>query len=472
LLINKRNIMKLFSAKTYIDRRAKLKSSLKSGVILLMGNKEASINCADNHYRYRQDSSFLYFFGLNQSGLNAVIDLDSGEEIIFGDEFTLDDIIWVGQQETVTSKASKVGIDDLRPSSEMASLLAKAKSKDRLIHFLPPYRYDNLLQIMDWLSLSALEVKNGASEVLIKAIINLRSYKSDEEIAEMTYAVNISKEMHVNVMLNVSAGKKEYEVVSEIYRTAKAHNCYLAYPAIFSINGQTLHNHEHGNTMTSGRMLLNDSGAENEMCYAGDITRTIPVSGRFSDKQKEIYNIVLDMEESSIAALKPGVLYWDIHISSNKLMLSRLKGLGIVNGNTDELAEQGLGGLFMPHGLGHMIGLDVHDMEDLGENLVGYSDDQERSTQLGLKSLRLAKKLEAGFVLTVEPGIYFIPELIQKWKSEKRFINNVNYEKLESYYDFGGIRIEDNILITETGHKVLGDRIPKTVEEIEGIMNS
>jgi Xaa-Pro aminopeptidase len=223
--------------------------------------------------------------------------------------------------------------------------------------------------------------------------------------------------------------------------------------------------------MTDGRLVLNDSGAENEMCYAGDITRTIPVNGKFTAKQKEIYNIVLEMEESSIDALKSGVFYRDIHINSNKLMLKRLKELDLISGDTDDLAEQGLGGLFMPHGLGHMIGLDVHDMEDLGEDLVGYTEELKRSTQLGVKSLRLAKKLEEGFVLTVEPGIYFIPELIQKWKEEKKFINTINYTKLESYYDFGGIRIEDNILISENGHRVLGDRIPKTVEEVESVMS-
>jgi Xaa-Pro aminopeptidase len=460
--------MKLFPAQTYINRRNKLKSSLKSGLVLLMGNNESPLNCTDNHYRYRQDSSFLYFFGLNQPGLNAIIDIDSGEEILFGNEFSLEDIIWVGQQETLGSKAAKIGIEDLRPSDKISDLL---KNVGRQIHFLPAYRHDNVLQLMEWLSLPANEVKEGSSKELIKAIINLRSYKSDEEVAEMTYAVNITKEMHVNAMKSIAAGKKEFEIVSEIYRTAKAHNCYLAYPAIFSINGQTLHNHYHGNSMTDGRLVLNDSGAENEMCYAGDITRTIPVNGKFTAKQKEIYNIVLEMEESSIDALKSGVFYRDIHINSNKLMLKRLKELDLISGDTDDLAEQGLGGLFMPHGLGHMIGLDVHDMEDLGEDLVGYTEELKRSTQLGVKSLRLAKKLEEGFVLTVEPGIYFIPELIQKWKEEKKFINTINYTKLESYYDFGGIRIEDNILISENGHRVLGDRIPKTVEEVESVMS-
>ncbi|AWW00660.1 aminopeptidase P family protein [Arcticibacterium luteifluviistationis] len=464
--------MKFFPAQTYIDRRAKLKSSVNSGLILLMGTNEAPLNCPDNHFRYRQDSSFLYFFGINQPGLNAIIDTESGEEVLFGNEFSLEDIVWVGQQETITAKAAKVGVNDLRPSSKIASILAEAQSKGRKIHFLPPYRFDNKLQLMEWLGLGANEIKPNLSLELVKAVINLRSYKSEEEVIQMTHAVNISGEIHINAMRNIAEGKKEYEIVADIYRTAKANNSYLAYPPILSINGQILHNHGHANTMTGNRLVLNDSGAENEMCYSGDITRTAPVSGKFSTKQKEIYNIVLEMEESSIAALKAGIMNRDIHIDANKLMLSRLKELGLVSGNTDELAEQGMGGLFMPHGLGHQIGMDVHDMEDLGEDLVGYSEGLKRSTQLGLKSLRLAKKLEADYVITVEPGIYFIPELIEQWKADKMFEEHINYDKLKDYYDFGGIRIEDDILITANGHQVLGDKIPKTVEEVENAMAS
>lgn len=464
--------MKYFPAQTYINRRAKLKSSLNSGLILLMGTNEAPLNYPDNHFRYRQDSSFLYFFGINQPGLNAIIDTESGEEVLFGDEFSVEDIVWVGQQETIAAKAAKVGINDLRPSSKISSILSEAQSKGRKVHYLPPYRFDNKLQLMEWLGFGANEVKPNVSTELVKAVINLRSYKSEEEITQMTHAVNISREMHINAMQNIAVGKKEYEIVADIYRTAKANNSYLAYPAILSINGQTLHNHGHENTLTDNRLVLNDSGAENEMCYSGDITRTAPVSGKFTAKQKEIYNIVLEMEESSIAALKAGIMNRDLHINSNKLMLSRLKELGLVSGNTDELAEQGMGGLFMPHGLGHQIGMDVHDMEDLGEDLVGYGEGLERSTQLGLKSLRLAKKLEANFVITVEPGLYFIPELIESWKADKKFAEHINYDKLKAYYDFGGIRIEDDILVTEDGHKILGDKIPKTIEEVENAMAS
>ncbi len=462
--------MKLFSAKTYIDRRKQLKNTVDSGLILLLGNDEASMNYTDNHYRYRQDSSFLYYFGLNQPGLNALIDIDNDQEIIFGDEFTLDDIIWIGQQETLQSKANKVGITKVNPSAHFESTIKVAQKSGKAIHYLPPYRHDNLLKLSQWLSTPTTQIKIGASVELIKAIVKQRSIKSAEEVVQMTEAVNITKEMHVNAMKSIAAGKYEYEVVSEIYRTAKANNSYLAYPAIFSINGQTLHSHYHGEIMKEGRLVLNDSGAENAMCYSGDITRTAPVSGVFTDKQKEIYNIVLEMEESSIQSLKPGIQYRDIHLASNKLMLNRLSELGLVKGDVNEMVSLGIGGLFMPHGLGHQIGMDVHDMEDLGEQFVGYRDGLSRSTQLGLKSLRLAKELEEGFVITVEPGLYFVPDLIEKWKAERKYTDFINYEKLKEYYDFGGVRIEDDILITASGPQVLGDRIPKTVDEVEETM--
>ena len=462
--------MKFFPPETYINRRKALIETVESGLILFLGNDEAPINYPDNHYRFRQDSSFLYYFGINQAGLNAIIDCDSGEEIIFGDEFSIDDIIWIGQQETLSSKAGKVGIINVRPAHAIGSFLEIARMKK--IHYLPPYRFDNQQKIAEWLHFSLKEVKEKVSQELVMAVINQRSYKSAEEIEQMTEAVNISGLMHANAMRAIAPGKYEYEAVAEIYRTAKTHDAYLAYPAIFSINGQTLHNHYHGNKMPEGRLVINDSGAENAMSYAGDITRTAPVSGKFSTRQKEIYDIVLKMETSAIDSLKPGLLYRDVHIAANRLMLSHMKELGLLKGDVEEMTQLGIGGLFMPHGLGHMIGLDVHDMEDLGENRVGYREGLERSKQLGLKSLRLARELEEGFVLTVEPGIYFIPDLIEKWKADGLFYDFIEYDKLKAYYDFGGVRIEDNILITASGHQFLGDSIPKTTEEVEKTMAS
>ena len=457
----------MFSAQTYIERRNALKRSVGSGLILIMGNEEAPMNYRDNTFRYRQDSNFLYFFGISLTGLSAIIDVDSGEEIIFGNEFTIDDIIWVGPQPTLAEQARRVGVY----RTEMPTNISKRLKNTQKIHFTPPYRYDNILRLSEWLGIPSAQLKEKASVELIKAIVAIRSIKTDEEIVQMEDAVNISRKMHITAMQLTAAGKREYEIVAAIHGKALEGGGDLAYPIIFSINGQTLHNHYHGNTMINGRLVINDSGAENGMFYAGDITRTFPVSKRFTEKQKEIYEIVLRMEVDSIAALRPSVMYKEIHLSANRILLEGMKDLGFLNGNIDEMLAEGVQGLFMPHGLGHAIGLDVHDMEDLGEQYVGYRDGLERSTQLGLKSLRLAKELEVGNVLTVEPGIYFIPELIDKWKSESKFTNFINYVKLESYRDFGGVRIEDNCLVTSEGSKTLGKPIPKTVEEVEALRN-
>lgn len=460
-----KNQQTMFSVQTYTERRNALKKAVGSGLILIMGNEEAPMNYHDNTYRFRQDSNFLYFFGISHAGLAAIIDVDSGEEIIFGHEFTMDDIIWVGPQPTLAEQARMVGVYRTEEPSKIADKLNRAS----IVHFTPPYRYDNMIRMSEWLNIPTAQLKEKASETLIKAIVGLRSIKSAEEIAQMEDAVNITRTMHIMAMQLTAAGKKEYEIAAAIHAKAREGGGDLAYPIIFSINGQTLHNHYHGNTMTEGRLAINDSGAENTMFYAGDITRTIPVSKRFTEKQKEIYNLVLKMETESIAALRPNIQYREIHLSANRIMLEGMKDLGFLSGDVEEMLTLGVQGLFMPHGLGHQIGLDVHDMEDLGEKYVGYRDGLERSTQLGLKSLRLAKELEAGFVLTVEPGIYFIPELIDKWKSENKFTNFVNYSKLDAYRDFGGVRIEDNCLVTETGSRTLGNPIPKTVEEVEAL---
>lgn len=457
--------MKLFSAETYRNRRETLKKAIGKGQILFLGNQEAPMNYTDNTYRFRQDSSFLYYFGINLPGLSALIDIENNKEIIFGEEFTIDDIIWIGQQESLKSLAEKIGINHVISPSEINKYFQKAN-----LHFLPQYRFDNQILLGDLLGQKPSELQ--PSQALILAVIGQRSIKTNEEIEEMTLAVNITRQMHIAAMIATNEGKMEYEVVGKILETMHAHNAELSYPVIFSINGQTLHNHYHGNKMLAGRLAINDSGCETEMGYAGDITRTIPVSGKFTPKQKDIYETVLSMEVLAIESLKPNLMYKDVHLSSNMILLENLKSLGLVNGNVEDMVTQGVGGLFMPHGLGHMIGMDVHDMEGLGENYVGYREGMERSTQLGLKSLRMAKELEAGHVITVEPGCYFIPELISKFKAEGKFKEYVNYSKLEEYLDFGGIRIEDNILITENGYQILGEPIPKTVAEVESVMQN
>lgn len=456
--------MKLFSSTTYQNRRLALQSATQSGILFFMGNSEAPMNYTDNTYRFRQDSTFLYYFGLLIADVYAAIDCDTGEEWLFGNDFSLDDIIWMGPQPSMASLAEKVGVKNVAPVSEISTFL-----KNKEVHFLPPYRYDNKQKLREWLGISVSALAEKASVSFIKAVVNQRLHKSAEEVHQMEEAVNITRQMHLTAIRAAAPSKMEYELVAELLYVAKKHDADLSYPAILTVNGQTLHNHYHGNKLKSGQLVLNDSGAENSMGYAGDITRTFPVDKTFTTQQKEIYEIVLAMEENAIASLRPGLTYREVHIESNRLMLSKLKELSIVKGDIDTMLNEGVGGLFMPHGLGHAIGLDVHDMEDLGEQYVGYTEGMQRSTQLGLKSLRMARNLEEGFVLTVEPGIYFIPELIEKYKSENRFNDFVNYALLEKYKNFGGIRIEDNVLITKNGHQVLGERIPKTVEEIEGL---
>lgn len=457
--------MYLFSKETYSNRRAELCKMVGDGLLIFMGNDESPMNCTDNVYHFVQDSTFRYFFGIDLPGLRATIDCSTGEATIYGNEFTLDDIIWVGEHPSIQSLAEQVGVKKVLPSSRFSNVLQNEKN----LHWLPPYRHNHIIELSSILSTHPNHISTNFSEEFIKGIVKLRSYKSHEEIVQMEEAVNITRSMHLAAMKSVKEGKYEYEVVAEIMHTLNLHNAHLAYPVIFSVHGETLHNHYHGNLMNSGKLALNDSGACNIAGYAGDITRTIPVDKRFTTQQKEIYQLVLDMEKSSIDMLKPGILYRDIHIASNRLMLEGLSDIGLVSGNIDDMLEQGVGGMFMPHGLGHMIGMDVHDMENLGEDYVGYAPGLERSTQLGLKSLRLARALENGFILTVEPGIYFIPALIDKMKANKQFIDFVHYDKLEAYKDFGGIRIEDNVLVTEDSYRILGEYIPKEIDEIESI---
>lgn len=454
----------MFATNTYVERRQRLKQAMGSGLLLFLGNDESGMNYRDNTYRYRQDSSFLYYFGISQPGLAALINADTGQEIIFGHELSLDDVIWTGPQPTLAERAQQVGVSHTEEPAKLRSYLQSGAT----VHYLPAYRPENTIKLSEWLDLPLAQVSAQASVALIKAVVAQRMVKSDEEIAEMHHAVDISRAMHLAAMRATRPGQKEYEVVAAIHAQALAHGGELAYPIIFSVNGQTLHNHYHGNTMQAGQLALGDFGAENPNFYAGDITRTFPVAATFSTQQREIYDIVLKAETSAIEMLRPGITYRSVHLHASGVILEGLRALGLVQGDVEEMVALGVQGLFMPHGLGHAIGLDVHDMEDLGEAYVGYREGLERSTQLGLKSLRLARELEVGFCLTVEPGLYFIPELIEKWRSEGKFTDFINYAKLEAYKSFGGVRIEDNCLISPDGYQILGSApIPKTAAEVE-----
>ena len=459
----------MFPTKTYIKRRQQLQKKVKSGLILLLGNEESSMNYTDNHYHFRQDSNFLYFLGLDQAGLAGIIDIDNNQTILFGNELTIDDIVWTGPQPALTELAAQVGIIKVKPKNAIAKYLKKARRKGQEIHFLPPYRPENKLKLSEWLGIQVKGLCSLVSIPLVKAVIELASIKTLEEIVEMEKAVNISRAMHIAAMEYAKPGMTEAEVTGKVHGIAVSGGGNLSYPIILTVNGQTLHNHYHGNVLKKGQLVLGDFGAETAMHYAGDITRTFPVSNKFTTQQKEIYQIVLDANMQCINASNPGVPYKDVHLLAAKIKTEGLKALGIMKGDTEAAVKAGAHALFFPHGLGHMIGLDVHDMEDLGEDLVGYNKTIKRSSQFGLRSLRLGKALETGHVITVEPGLYFIPELIDRWQSENKFTEFINYKKLKGYRNFGGIRIEDNVLITKKRQRVLGEPIPKTIKEVEAI---
>ncbi|MFC6103296.1 aminopeptidase P family protein [Olivibacter domesticus] len=460
----------MFHSSTYIDRRKQLKTTISKGILLFIGNNESPMNYADNAFPFRQDSSFLYYFGIQEPKLAAVIDLDENKDILFGDELTIDEIVWMGRQETLQEKCRKVGIEDIQPSSQLAPYLQKALRQQRVIHFLPPYQSENKLKLIDLLGLSLKELASQASAPFIQAVVAQRSVKSQEEVTQIETAVNTSVDMHLLAMRLAKAGTTELQVANAIQEMAQNAGGRLAYPTILSVHGEILHNHKHLNTLRDGQLVLNDSGAETAMGYAGDLTRTFPVGKTFTNKQKEIYNIVLEALQQSSALLAPSVRYLDVHFKACSTLVEGLKSIGLMKGNTEEAVALGAHTLFFQCGTGHMMGLDVHDMEDLGEQYVGYTETLKKdTTTFGLKSLRLGKELAAGYVLTVEPGIYFIPELFSRWKAENKLKDFINYNEVEKYLSFGGVRIEDNYLVTDTGYKKLGKELAKTIEEVEEI---
>ena len=457
----------MFDKKVYAARRAKLRQSLKGGLVFFPGNPEVPCNYAGNTYPFRQDSNFLYFFGLQKPDMYGVIDLDADKDYLYADDLTMDDIIWMGHLPSVSDMAATVGVQDTAPVGELRDLLHKAALSRRRVHFVAPYNMQIAQKMSEWLSIPAAKLKDSQSVELIKAISDQRSIKSKEELAEIEIAMDIACKMHTTAMKMCKPGTYEYQVAGAMEGIALRHHGGMSFPPIVSINGQTLHNHDHSNLLKEGRMMVADVGAEAHSNYCSDITRSTPVGGKFNARQKEIYEIVLKANMTTIETLKPGLPYRDYHIAACKVIAQGLKDLGLMKGDIEQAVMEGAHAMFMPHGLGHMMGLDVHDMENMGENLFGYDDEIKRSDQFGLSYLRLGRRLQPGFVLTVEPGIYFIPALIDMWRSKEKFSQYIDYDKVEAYKDFGGIRIEDDVLITEKGCKVLGQLIPKTVAEVE-----
>lgn len=441
-----------------------------SGLLLLPGNSESPMNFTENPYPFRQDSSFLYFFGLNQPDLVGLIDLDDDKDVLFGNDLTIDHIVWMGFHPTVRERAETVGVLDTGPLSEVKTAVQKALSAGRTVHILPPYRGENRIYLSRWLNCPLEALDQFVSVELIKAIVSLREIKAPEEIAEMERAVNTSVDMHVAAMKMARPGVMESEIAARVEEIAKSAGGRLAFPVIATIHGETLHNHDHGNRLKAGDLFLLDCGAETAMGYAGDLSSTVPVSGTLSERQKSIYDLSVKAHRGAVEMLKPGIPFKDAHFQAARIIFEGLKELGLTKGDSEEALKEGAHAMFFPCGLGHQIGLDVHDMEDLGEVYVGY-DGVPKSAQFGLKSLRLGKPLKSGMVLTIEPGIYFIPQLIDLWREGKRHLSFINYDELEKWKDFGGIRNEENYVINETGSRPLGKKKPITMEEISEVRN-
>jgi Xaa-Pro aminopeptidase len=460
----------MFPSNVYSDRRNKLRNEVSGGIILFPGNREVPFNYPANTYSFRQDSNFSYFFGLDHPDIAGVIDLDSEMDYLFGNDVDIDDIIWMGKQPAMAEQGLKAGVKNTAPLSELGEFITRVLKEGKKIHYAPIYRAESMLWVSELLGIAPMELREKTSESLIKAIIKLRMKKESAEIAEIEKAIDVAWMMHTTAMKMAKPGVVEQEIAGTIEGIALANSGPVSFPIILSVNGQTLHNHYHGNTLSIGRMMVIDCGTETALHYASDITRTVPVGGKFDARQKGIYEVVLKANTEAIKAVKPGVPFRDIHLLAATEIAKGLTLLGIMKGDPEVAAQKGAHTLFFPHGLGHPLGLDVHDLEGMGENLVGYDEEVIRSKEFGFAFLRFGRKLQEGFVMTIEPGIYFIPELIDIWKSEKKLAEFIDYDMVEKYRDFGGIRIEDDILVTADGCRVLGRPIPKTVEEIENTM--
>ena len=468
----------MFSKEVYARRRQTLVAKMadsaaegKRGIALFIGNTEAPAQYKDNCYKFRQDSTWLYFFGIDQPLYAAIIDLDNGNETVFANDVEIGDIIWMGPQPSVASVAASVGVKKSAPYTDLNAAVAKVLAEGRPVHFVKPSRYYNTMKIASLLGCGTDEVAGRFSLALTKAIISMRLVKEDCEIEAIDDACNLGYEMHTVARNSIVPGIIEQEIVGKMDGVTLSKGWGVSFPTILTQHGETLHNHLHDKIIEPGKLMVIDAGAESNVHYASDFTRTYPTSGKFTAKQREIYQIVCDCNEFAFSMTRPGISYREVHLKTMHLMLEELRALDIVRGDVQDMVEAGIAGLFMPHGLGHNMGLDVHDMEDYGENYVGYDDDQSRSPLLGLGSLRMARKLVPGNVITDEPGIYFIPALIEKWKSEKTDQGFVNYSKLESYYDFGGIRLEDDVLVTADGARRLGKkRLPISPDDVEAAM--
>ena len=460
----------MFSRQTYIERRNELKKLVGNGIIVIFGNNEAPCNYPANaYYPFRQDSTFLYYFGQQRDGLAGVIDIDNDRETLIGNDIDIEDIVWYGSVDSVADLAEQVGIHDSAPMSQLKIIMNGALRDKRTVHFLPPYRHDIQIQIFDLLGIHPSQQKEAASLTLIKAVVKMRSRKTAEEIEELERAAEIGYQMHTTAMKIARPGLTEKYVGGQVDGIAHSLGAHESFATIFSQHGEIMHGNPSMAVLEAGRLALCDAGAETINNYCSDNTRTFPVSGKFTQRQRDIYTIVEECHDHALAISRPGVKYMDVHFSVCRLMTERLKELGLMHGDTDEAVRAGAHAMFLPHGLGHMMGMDVHDMEGLGQIYVGFDEETRPNLeQFGTNCLRMGRRLEEGFVVTDEPGIYFIPALIDDWRASGHCKEFLNFDMLETYKDFGGIRIEDDLLITADGCRFLGkNRIPYHPDEVE-----
>ncbi len=464
----------MFSKQTYLSRRNELKRLVGSGVIILFGNNESPCNYPSNAYSpFRQDSSFLYYFGLARTGLVGVIDVDNDSELLFGDDIDIEDIVWYGSVDSVSQMAASVGVAQTAPMSALSQFCSQARAAGRTLHFLPPYRHDTMLTITDLLGIHHSRQRDEASLTLIRAVVKMRSSKTAEEVAELEKAAAIGYQMHTTAMRLARPGVTEKYVGGQVDGIARSLGAQVSFATIFSQHGEIMHGNPSMALLEEGRLALCDAGAETMSHYCSDNTRTFPVSGRFTERQLDIYRIVEECHDYVLTVARPGVCYRDVHFGVCRLMTERLKELGLMRGNTDDAVSAGAHAMFLPHGLGHMMGMDVHDMEGLGQIYVGFDDEvRPNLEQFGTNALRMGRRLEEGFVVTDEPGIYFIPALIDDWKASGHCKDFLNFDLLETYKDFGGIRIEDDVLITADGCRFIGEkRIPYHPADVEQFLN-
>ena len=463
----------LFSKSTYVERRNELKKLVGSGLIVLFGNNDSPANYPSNTYKFRQDSSFLYYFGLHRNGLVGVIDVDNDREYLVGDEIDIEDIVWYGSVTSVAEMAEMTGVARTAAMRELPAIVESAKAQGEEVHFLPPYRFDNQIQIMDLLGIHPSQQKAAASLKLIAAVVKMRTTKTEEEIAELERAAEIGYEMHTTAMRLCRPGITEQYIGGMVDGIANAYGCMVSFKTIATQHGEVMHGNPSPAKLEAGRLMLVDAGAETNENYCSDNTRTTPVSGVFTQKQKDIYNIVVECHDHVLEVAKPGVKWWDVHFAVCRIITERLQQLGLMKGDVEESLKAGAHAMFLPHGLGHSMGMDVHDMEGLGQVYVGFDNEVRPSTQFGTNALRFGRRLQKGFVVTDEPGIYFIPALIDDWKKNGTNAQFLNFDKIDEYRDFGGIRIEDDVLITDEGCRFIGSkRIPYHVEDVEEFMRS